>query len=663
MKGRIAVSALSLAIAQTTWADAPRTSQDAALPVIKVTGTRTSDISSEALTRRQATSMRDIFALEPSVDVGGGATNARRLYLNGIEATNLNISIDGARQGRNLFQHRGNLTGLDPALLKRVEIDTAAGQQGPGALGGSVRFETLDAQDLLDAPGAGARVRLGYGSADRSEQGGLTAYARAGEHLGFLAHVSAANRDDYRTGSGTRVSRSASDDRDYLIKLSLLDLEGHDVRFSANRHDSSGIYARGSHGSDAGYLPDPPPTSGPSVPRQQKTVRESYALNHRYRHDSPWIDWRASAYLNDHTLSYPADPIQPLDTREHGAALSNTFTAELGTVYATTTLGGDYFEEKGTTRQLMRPEVGLTGDSLSTRSENLGLYVQQQLEWGPVGLSAGYRLDDYQSEFGPIELSGTRGSPNARVDYDLTEQWSLFAGYREASRAAGTIPIGWLGRLHGETEQLGGPLREERSRQKEAGVAYQQVSAITPGDLLTASVTYFETDLSGLIEIPGSGGMPAAWIRNADTITVEGWRASLQWQLDRISTQLGLQHRSVERNGEALGIVRRGAADSGDQVMWDTRWQATPEWQLGYTLNAVSRLKDVPQGQPQRPGYAVHGAQLAYQPQAVAGLEVNLAIHNLLDKQYADQTSLYSSLTGVVEEPGRDIRLSATYAF
>ncbi len=79
-------------------------------------------------------------------------------------------------------------------LLKRVEIDTAAGQQGPGALGGSVRFETVDAQDLLDAPGAGARIRLGYGSADRSEQGGLTAYARAGEHLGFL--VSMAIRSD-----------------------------------------------------------------------------------------------------------------------------------------------------------------------------------------------------------------------------------------------------------------------------------------------------------------------------------------------------------------------------------------------------------------------------------------------------------------------------------
>ena len=149
MKGHIAVSALSLAIAQTTWADAPRPSQDAALPVVKVTGTRTSDISSEALTRRQATSMRDIFALEPSVDVGGGAANARRLYLNGIEATNLNISIDGARQGRNLFQHRGNLTGLDPML---VNTPTHHAMHRCGA-SGSRRHSVESVTGVLGLPG------------------------------------------------------------------------------------------------------------------------------------------------------------------------------------------------------------------------------------------------------------------------------------------------------------------------------------------------------------------------------------------------------------------------------------------------------------------------------------------------------------------------------
>lgn len=207
------------------------------LPVVKVTANQIQDktITPSTLQLQQASSMSDVFRTDPSVDIGGGGVNAQRIYLNGVEGTNLNITIDGARQGRSLFQHRGGLTGIDPSLLKKVEAKTAGGQQGLGALGGSISFETMDAQDLLKGEKAyGAKVRTGYASADKSKQGGVSVYGQAGKHLGLLAHVAAADRDDYRTGGGDKVLRSASDDRDYFLKFSLLDLNDHQVRLSLN---------------------------------------------------------------------------------------------------------------------------------------------------------------------------------------------------------------------------------------------------------------------------------------------------------------------------------------------------------------------------------------------------------------------------------------------
>ncbi|MEG1055504.1 MAG: TonB-dependent receptor plug domain-containing protein, partial [Janthinobacterium sp.] len=141
----------------------------ATLPEVKLIGQSAPDaplsgitrISRETLQRQQAMDVADIFANEPAVSIGGGASNAQRLYLRGVDGANLNISIDGARQGRSLHQHRGDLGGIDPDLLKQVDIQPGpSADAGPGALGGSIRFDTVDAQDLL-APGkrAGASVR------------------------------------------------------------------------------------------------------------------------------------------------------------------------------------------------------------------------------------------------------------------------------------------------------------------------------------------------------------------------------------------------------------------------------------------------------------------------------------------------------------------------
>ena len=626
------------------------------LPVVKVTANQIQDktITPSTLQLQQASSMSDVFRTDPSVDIGGGGVNAQRIYLNGVEGTNLNITIDGARQGRSLFQHRGGLTGIDPSLLKKVEAKTAGGQQGPGALGGSIGFETMDAQDLLKGEKAyGAKVRTGYASADKSKQGGVSVYGQAGKHLGLLAHVAAADRDDYRTGGGDKVLRSASDDRDYFFKLSLLDLNDHQVRLSLNQHKSSGIYARGSNGSDAGILPDPLPTTGPSVPVSQEVERKSYSLDHRYQPINPWLDWRANVYLSENEVSYPGTIATPISTEEQGFAISNSALFERDAWWFKATLGMDYLSEDSTT------------SDYKVNSENTGFYLQNNLGWHDLTVTVGARLDDYVAEYRFIELDDKDVSPNVGLTYAFTPEVSVFGSYEEAVRASGIVPVGWLGRMSSETLENNGekPLKAERSKKSELGLKYNSKGVFAADDKVSFTLAYYSTKLDGLIELPGGGMDPGVSLNNAEAIEITGWRLGLGWANSNLSTQVSFNSKDVEQGNQNLGAVRRVAAATGDQLVWDTRWQTTDYLQLGYTLKAVARLKDVPTNQPERSGYLTHSLQAEYLVKQLEGLTVNLAAHNLFDKNYADHASLYSSSTGIVAEPGRDIRLGASYAF
>ncbi|WOS38703.1 Heme transporter BhuA [Oligella urethralis] len=227
------------------------------LPNVVVTTTEPATqktISRDDIQLKQANSIADVLSNEPSISVGGGARNAQRFYLRGIDSGNLNVTIDGATQGRSLHQHRGNIGSIDPQLLKRVTIQPGPrADAGPGALGGSVRFETVDAQDLLKGDRkAGFIAKTGYATADKAKQGGLTLYGLVADRIGLLAHIGAVNREDYREGGGQRTPNSAGQDRDYMVKLSLIEQYGHSLRIGASRSQNTGLYLFGSIGSDMG---------------------------------------------------------------------------------------------------------------------------------------------------------------------------------------------------------------------------------------------------------------------------------------------------------------------------------------------------------------------------------------------------------------------------
>lgn len=588
--------------------------------------------------------------------------------MRGIELSNLNVTIDGARQGRNLHQHRGNIGGIDPYLLKQVQVQAGPGaESGPGALGGSIRFETVDAQDLLnEGRNIGATLRTGYSSADKAPSGAATVYGLATDKLGLLAQISAVNTKNYRMGDGGRVANSAGKDRNYFFKASLIDLNGHSLRLSAEKNTNSGLYLWGSVGSDMGYAPEG------SVPVYQETERETYTLTHTYRSDNnPWLDWKFNLYANKSELRH-VDANTEISSDEIGGSAQNTFRFKLGQTVHQLTLGGDWFNEKLESPNTIfanRPSdllYGVSSPLSENKSSNQGLFIQERMSIGPVHLSAGLRYDHFKSEYGPHEFSGNEISPNAGIEWDIGAGFTAFASYGEAIRGSGLIPGSWMANITAQTVfNNGQPLEPEKSRMREAGLRYSGGNLFADNDAFQIGVTIFKQYLYNTIERVGGGGGPVTAIRNhPDTLISKGWELRTSYALGGYQTSLAYSRvDSEDQNGNPAGINRRRNAPTGDRIVWDNRWQVNDTFTLGYTLNAVSRLKDVPAGQLQRPGYVLHDVQLQWQPEQIKGLALDIALRNLTDKRYSSQTSIAAGYDNILHEPGRSLHLNTSYRF
>jgi len=631
------------------------------LAPVKVTAapepSRGREVRLEPLQRAQAKDMADVFADEPSVAVGGGGRSAQRLYFRGIDGNNLNITIDGASQGRSLFQHRGNIGGIDPDLLKRVEVQTgsAGADQGSGALGGSLRFETVDAQDLLETGERfGASLKASYGTVDNGRRVGGTAFGRLQEKLGLLAHFSGEEAHEYKDGNGDRVYGTAGKDLEYFLKLSLLDVAGHSLRASVEDNHNTGLYRWGA--GDAGYTES-------AVLYRQKIERRSYVVDYRYQPSgSKLFDARINLYSNEQGLEN-LDTQSRTEDRTSGGEIRNTSSFEIGRTRHRLTYGVDRLAQKGSNTS---SGIKTGADS---EAENTGFFLQERMTAGPLGLSVGARMDRYESDFGGKTVKGDEISPNARLDLSLGGGLSAFVGYGEAVRSTGVIPVGWLvaavasPTFNQQTgkDSYGKAFQPESSAQREVGLKYEKTGLFSQGDRFQAEATGFRTRLENLIvQIGGSQGKPVTGFYNDDPITAEGYEFRVSWQQGAWRSSLAFAHVDTEgKNGQPVAVTRRVAASTGDRLNFDLRWQARPNLSLGYTLNAVGGLDE---GTLDRPGYALHGLQAQWQPGSMPRMTLSLAAKNLFDRQYADQTSISSSGT-VVPEPGRDIRLSASYRF
>lgn len=374
-------------------------------------------VGQQDLERLAPRDMADVFRITPSVSVGSSIPMSQKVYVNGVEETNLAVSIDGARQNNRVFHHNSTNI-IDPYLLKqaRVEAGVAPADAGPGALGGAVTYETLDARDLLDfEDGVGGRS---YNTFDFNGDTATTGFTLFGmrDDLEGLASINVGRGNDFEDGDGNKVDGSETHFESGLLKGAWESEAGH--RFELG-------YERVSDSADRPFRANIGSIGRDDPLRNYDLLRQNAVFTYTDESPEGWIDPRV-------VLSYSKTELDDLewgpdypglssngDTDSLAARIENNFTFGLGSVVA----GVDAYRDEA---NYSEPSYSAT-----ETGRNVGLYAQAQLEpFERTRIGFGGRYDFHSIEgVNGQDWNDSGLSGNVGAEYDLTDDLTIRAAY------------------------------------------------------------------------------------------------------------------------------------------------------------------------------------------------------------------------------------------
>jgi len=650
---------------------------------ITVVGAATNlSITAEDIEHYQANDLEDIFRYSPSVSVGGSVGVAQKIYIRGLEDALLNVTVDGAQQTSTLFHHIGRVT-LDPDLLQQIDIQAGAGEatSGPGAIGGSIRFKTKDANDLL-ATGEqfGGRLKANYFTNDGRRLSG-TVYGKLSDSWGVLGYYSDIDRNDMEDGEGNAIRGSSADQSMLFIKASGNISANQYLSLSVEQRDEEGLFS-----ARPNWIVQP---EDPLYSSEAK--RDTYVANYRVNVNT-LVNIEATAYSTSSSFRGGRfDWLAEIDT--YGFDIRNTSDVQAHRfIY-----GVDYRnDEVDSGYAVAQPEEdhGETGSVT-------GIYFQGYSDiTSDLLLSYGVRYDNYRYEqkillddyYGtPItepaaKLNDTEMSYNAGLAYSLTKAWTLGLSYAEAARGK-QIGDGFTidSYLYDRSENpvVNDGLKPETAENIEASVEYQ-------ANNLHARAAVYHSAINDVIY---DGANSTSVYNNIGTIDSKGFEfdlayrwsdfdffvgfSSMDAELSPRSSLYSTDYGSIDINGyEFLGLGN----SRGNTWVAGVEYLINADATIGATVTRVDSLTidtlhaDLDNGWVdalyalEKPGYTT--LDLFAQWQISDSFIANVAVTNLFDKLYRDHSSVgdYSGVAGyelVVGpyEAGRDIRLTVTYDF
>lgn len=264
-------------------------------------------ISREAIENNPTRNARDLL------------DNVAGVYANRSEAQNPGISvnirglqdqdriatmIDGARQSFQRSAHGATQrTYVDTAFIRTVDIEksTTSGVGSAGALGGSVNFRTLLAEDLI-APGRqyGGQVNLTTGTNQFNFNGSTAAAVRLSDRFSVLGGISYKNIGAYDIGKNGTINSAATYAGDVLlfsgqeVRSSILKAEGQvteDVKVTLGWVRNDSRFNTGNY--------DFVLSNGNLVKATEGVVNNTYTSALDWKPDSELVDLKARFYYNN----------------------------------------------------------------------------------------------------------------------------------------------------------------------------------------------------------------------------------------------------------------------------------------------------------------------------------------------------------------------------
>lgn len=646
---------------------------------VTVVGAATNlSITAEDIDQFQANDLADIFRESPSVSVGGSVGVAQKIFIRGLEDAYLNVTVDGAQQTSTLFHHIGRVT-LDPDLLKQIDVQAGAGEatSGPGAIGGSIRFKTKDAQDLLkDDEQFGGRVKASYFSNDGTRYSG-SLYGKLSDSWGLLGYYSTVDRDNFEDGDGNEVLGTAADQDLMFLKASGYIADNQYLSISAEQRDEEGEFSA---------RPNWVVLEGaPLYPSEAE--RDTYVANYRFDH-SELVFLEATAYQTSSSFRGGRfDFLSDIDT--YGFDIRNT-SEVTNHVF---TYGIDYRKDEVESGPGVGPVQNAEEGSV------MGIYAQAHSNITPeLLLSYGVRYDnfDFQQEiliddyYGtpvtdePSGLDDNELSFNVGLEYQLTEAWTLGLGYAEAARGKQIGDGFTLDEYLYDGEDIpvvASDVVPETVTNIEASIEYS-------ANNLNARLSAYESTIDDVLF---SGYQGNSVFNNIGDLESSGVEFNLAYRWDSVDVYFGFSSVDVElmpREGlysvpynsiDINGYEFVGLGNSrGDTWVLGADYTVTADISVGFNITMVDDINIDTLHQALENGwtdslYSLNKADYTLvdiygEWEVTNDLRVNLAVTNLFDEAYIDHSSVgdYSEVFPSVvgpQEAGRDIRLSVTYDF
>ncbi|OLF75864.1 ligand-gated channel [Alteromonas sp. W12] len=646
---------------------------------VAVVGAATNlSITAEDIEQFQANDLADVFRESPSVSVGGSVGVAQKIFIRGLEDAYLNVTVDGAQQTSTLFHHIGRVT-LDPDLLKQIDVQAGAGEatSGPGAIGGSIRFKTKDAQDLLRGDEQfGGRVKASYFSNEGTRYSG-SLYGKLSDSWGLLGYYSTVDRDNFEDGDGNEVLGTAADQDLMFLKASGYIADNQYLSISAEQRDEEGEFSA---------RPNWVVLEGaPLYPSEAE--RDTYVANYRFDH-SALVFLEATAYQTSSSFRGGRfDFLSDIDT--YGFDIRNT-TDISNHVF---TYGIDYRKDEVESGPGVGPVQNAEEGSV------MGIYAQAHSNITPeLLLSYGVRYDDFDFQqqiliddyYGtpvtdePSGLEDNELSFNVGLEYQLTEAWTLGLGYAEAARGKQIGDGFTLDEYLYDGEDVpvvASDVVPETVTNIEASIEYS-------ANNLNARLSAYESTIDDVLF---SGYQGNSVFNNIGDLESSGVEFNLAYRWDSVDVYFGFSsvdvelmpredlysvpYNSIDINGyEFVGLGN----SRGDTWVLGADYTVTADISVGFNITMVDDINIDTLHQALENGwtdslYSLNKADYTLvdiygEWEVTNDLRLNLAVTNLFDEAYIDHSSVgdYSEVFPSVigpQEAGRDIRLSVTYDF
>ncbi|MEQ1953983.1 TonB-dependent receptor domain-containing protein [Mesorhizobium yinganensis] len=617
-------------------------------------------ISPEDIERTMPRDLRELFMGEPQIAVGGAIPSTQKIYVNGVDENNLAVTVDGSRQNNKVFHHNGTYL-IDPALLKAVSIQAgvAPADAGPGALGGSLGFETKDVVDLLQ-PG---RDFGGFvtGIWDTNSETYTTGLAGFGQKDGFeiLGYINYSNGGDFTAGDGQEMPGTSTNLLAGLGKIAYESLEGHRFELSHEqvRDDAPRPYRANF------YFNRPTERELRNYDlRRQNTV-------FTYTDTSPegWWDPKVVLAYSKTQIAAPeyfGEVVSPTEgtTGSFNGKVENRFALDIGNVIA----GFDFYNDKADLKYKNPTEPFFTDE----RATNIGAYAQARLEpFDRTRISFGGRVDQqWFTGIDDSDWSNAGISGNISGEYDLLPEFLTVKA--ATSHVWGGVPLA-ENYLQNPLWTYGDGPEPVTSNNYTAGL-----EARYSGFTFEANV--FRTDIDNA-RLPVFGrGVPVpefTSIRSLDLVS-QGWEIGgrYDWNAAFISVKYADIEADVDGVTADSEVGRYLTTPLGQIIMigagytfddWGLRVGGDMEIALAYDGTMVRHPTDPDSPKRELPGYEVVNAYVEWTPPSRPDFTLRLDALNIFDENYTDRAAYGQDFDGVDPhyDPGRSFRLTATARF